>query len=305
MQDRLQAMQIFMRVAELESFTQASISLGLSKTHVSNVVAQFETALGARLLQRTTRTVRLTQDGISCYERCKNLLTDYQELESLFQLQAAQVSGRLRVDMSTGIARNLVLPHLPDFIEQYPQIELELSSTDRKVDIVAEGFDCVIRVGSVQQEGVIAKKIGHFKMLNCASPSYIAKYGKPSSLEELSQGHKLIHYVGQLGGSDSGFEYLSQDNHELCALALPKLITVNNADAYSAACLAGLGIIQAPNIGVAKYLQTGELIEILPDYPAPSMPVSLLYPHRRHLSKRLQVFMAWLTELLTPFLVSR
>lgn len=305
MQDRLQAMQIFMRVAELQSFTQASVSLGLSKTHVSNVVAQFETFLGARLLQRTTRTVRLTQDGQSCYERCKSLLAEFQELESLFQLQAEQVSGRLRVDMSTGIARNLVLPKLAEFIEQYPHIELELSSTDRKVDVIAEGFDCVIRVGSVQQEGLIAKKLGHFKMLNCVSPAYIAKYGKPESLEDLTQqNHKLVHYVSQLGGTDSGFEYQDPHTHQgNLTIQLPQLITVNNADAYSSACLAGLGIIQVPSIGVAKYLHTGELVEILPNYPAPPMPVSLLYPHRRHLSKRLQVFMAWLNQQMTPFLV--
>ncbi|OUS50225.1 LysR family transcriptional regulator [Shewanella sp. SACH] len=305
MQDRLQAMQIFMRVAELQSFTQASVSLGLSKTHVSNVVAQFETFLGARLLQRTTRTVRLTQDGQSCYERCKSLLAEFQELESLFQLQAEQVSGRLRVDMSTGIARNLVLPKLAEFIEQYPHIELELSSTDRKVDVIAEGFDCVIRVGSVQQEGLIAKKLGHFKMLNCVSPAYIAKYGKPESLEDLTQhNHKLVHYVSPLGGTDSGFEYQDPHTHQgNLTIQLPQLITVNNADAYSSACLAGLGIIQVPSIGVAKYLHTGELVEILPNYPAPPMPVSLLYPHRRHLSKRLQVFMAWLNQQMTPFLV--
>jgi DNA-binding transcriptional LysR family regulator len=298
-------MQIFMRVAELQSFTQASVSLGLSKTHVSNVVAQFETFLGARLLQRTTRTVRLTQDGQSCYERCKSLLAEFQELESLFQLQAEQVSGRLRVDMSTGIARNLVLPKLAEFIEQYPHIELELSSTDRKVDVIAEGFDCVIRVGSVQQEGLIAKKLGHFKMLNCVSPAYIAKYGKPESLEDLTQqNHKLVHYVSQLGGTDSGFEYQDPHTHQgNLTIQLPQLITVNNADAYSSACLAGLGIIQVPSIGVAKYLNTGELVEILKNYPAPPMPVSLLYPHRRHLSKRLQVFMAWLNQQMTPFLV--
>lgn len=305
MQDRLQAMQIFMRVAELQSFTQASVSLGLSKTHVSNVVAQFETFLGARLLQRTTRTVRLTQDGQSCYERCKSLLAEFQELESLFQLQAEQVSGRLRVDMSTGIARNLVLPKLAEFIEQYPHIEIELSSTDRKVDVVAEGFDCVIRVGSVQQEGLIAKTLGHFKMQNCVSPAYIAKYGRPENLEDLTlHNHKLVHYVSQLGGTDSGFEYQDPHTHQAnLTIQLPKLITVNNADAYSSACLAGLGIIQVPSIGVAKYLHTGELVEILPNYPAPPMPVSLLYPHRRHLSKRLQVFMAWLNRLMTPFLV--
>ncbi|MGL4614447.1 MAG: LysR family transcriptional regulator [Shewanella sp.] len=307
MQDRLQAMQIFMRVAELQSFTQASLSLGLSKTHVSNVVAQFETFLGARLLQRTTRTVRLTQDGQSCYERCKSVLAEFQELESLFQLQAEQVSGRLRVDMPTGIARYLVLPKMTEFIEQYPHIELELSSTDRKVDVIAEGFDCVIRVGSVLQEGLIAKKLGYFKMANCASSAYLAKYGKPENLEDLTQhNHKLIHYVSQLGGADPGFAYQDPHNNQTSlTIQLPTLITVNNADAYNSACLAGLGIIQAPNIGLAKYLSSGELVEILPNYPAPPMPVSLLYPHRRHLSKRLQVFMAWLNQLILPFLVAR
>jgi len=135
--------------------------------------------------------------------------------------------------------------------------------------------------------------------------AYIAKYGKPESLEDLTlQNHKLVHYVSQLGGTDSGFEYQDPHTHQgNLTIQLPKLITVNNADAYSSACLAGLGIIQVPSIGVAKYLHTGELVEILPNYPAPPMSVSLLYPHRRHLSKRLQVFMAWLNQQMTPFLV--
>ncbi|HEX5792895.1 MAG TPA: LysR family transcriptional regulator [Rheinheimera sp.] len=299
MQDKLQALQIFLRVAQLGSFTKAGDSLGLSKTHVSNVVQQLEQHLGCRLLHRTTRSVRLTQDGQLCYDRSLLLLDEYQELENLFQQQSSQVSGVLRLDMSTGMARHILMPQLPDFMQQYPNIRLELSSTDRKVDLVAEGFDCVIRVGSVDDEGLVARQLAELPMRNLASPAYIARYGMPHTLADLHQ-HHLVHYVSVLGQQNSVFEYTEQGQQK--TLSMKGVVTVNNADAYNAACLAGLGIIQAPVIGAAAYLQSGALLDILPQYRCAPMPVWLLYPHRRHLSRRLQLFMQWFEQQLQQYL---
>ena len=299
MQDKLQALQMFIRVAQLGSFTRAGASLGLSKTHVSNVVQQLEQHLGCRLLHRTTRRVSLTQDGQLCYDRSLLLLDEYQELENLFQQQSSQVSGVLRLDMSTGMARHILMPQLPDFMQQYPNIRLEVSSTDRKVDLVAEGFDCVIRVGSVGDEGLVARKLAQLPMRNLASPAYIFRFGMPQNLADLAQ-HQLLHYVSVLGQHNSYFEYTEHGQEK--TLSMPGMVTVNNADAYTAACLAGLGIIQAPVIGAAAYLQSGALLDILPQYRCAPMPVWLLYPHRRHVSRRLQAFIQWFEQQLQQYL---
>ena len=263
------------------------------------MVQQLEQHLGCRLLHRTTRRVSLTQDGQLCYDRSLLLLDEYQELESLFQQQSSQISGVLRLDMSTGMARNVLMPNLADFMQQYPNIKLELSSTDRKVDLVAEGFDCVIRVGSVDDEGLVARKIAQLPMRNLASQAYIARFGMPQTLADLAQ-HQLVHYVNVLGQQNSYFEYTEQGQEK--TLTMPGVVTVSNADAYSAACLAGLGIIQAPVIGAAGYLQSGALLDILPEYRCAPMPVWLLYSHRRHVSRRLQVFMQWFELQLQQYL---
>lgn len=299
MQDRLQALHIFMRVAQLGSFTKAGDSLGLSKTHVSNVVQQLEKQLGCRLLHRTTRSVSLTQDGQLCVERSAVLLDEYQELESLFQQQATQISGVLRLDMSTGMARHVLMPRLAAFLQLYPNIKLEISSTDRKVDVVAEGFDCVIRVGSVDDEGLVARKVADLPMRNLASPGYIDRYGMPHALHDLV-GHQLVHYVSVLGQHSSFFEYVEQG--QVKKLAMAGAITVNNADAYNAACIAGLGIIQAPIVGATAQLNSGDLLDILPQYRCAPMPVWVLYPHRRHLSRRLQVFIQWFEQQLLQYM---
>jgi DNA-binding transcriptional LysR family regulator len=157
--NRLDAMQIFARVAELASFTRAAESLGLPKASASNAVQQLESALGARLLHRTTRKVQLTQDGQAFYERSKDLLADMDELQSMFQQGEQALRGRLRVDMPSGIARAYIVPRLPKFLQAHPQIELELSSTDRRVDLVREGFDCVVRVGALGDANLIARPL--------------------------------------------------------------------------------------------------------------------------------------------------
>lgn len=290
----LHAMQIFARVAELSSFTRAADSLGLPKTSVSNAVQQLESSLGTRLLQRTTRKVELTQDGRAYYERCTDLLADIDELQSLFQA-GAQLRGRLRVDMPSGMARNFVIPKLPEFLHEHPQIELELSSTDRLVDVVREGFDCVLRVGTLGDSSLIARTLGTLRIVNCVSPAYLQQFGTPRRLEDLAR-HRLIHYVSTLGAKSPGFEYF--DGSAYRTLPMNGVVTVNNSDAYQACCLAGFGIIQAPAVGLQHLLAQGALVEVLPKLRAEPMPVSLLYPHRRNLAKRVQAFMTWLAQIL-------
>lgn len=296
--DKIHAMQLFIRVAELESFSRAADTLGLPKGSVSRQIQALENLLGTQFLHRTTRRVSLTQDGMVYYERAKDLLANLDELDGLFQHDPASISGRLRVDMPVGVARNLIIPKLPAFLQQYPGIELELSSSDRLVDVVREGFDCVVRVGTLKDSGLIARPLGKLSIVNCASPDYLTRFGYPQNLDDLAS-HAVIHYSVNLGTRPQGFEFFNGDTTHW--IKTGGILTVNSTETYQAACLAGLGIIQVPRVGVREALRAKKLIEILPQYRAEAMPVSLIYPHRRNLSRRVHLFMEWLTELMKTY----
>ncbi len=299
--NQIEAMQIYVRVAELASFTQAADTLGLPKASVSTAIKQLEAQLATRLLHRTTRSVQMTQDGLIFYERSKDILADMEELQSLFQQGEAEISGRLRVDLPNGIARNIIIPRLPEFLKLHPRLEIELSCTDRRVDVVREGFDCVIRVGNLPDSALIARPLGYLRQINCASPEYLARHGIPKTPEDLAQ-HKLIHYASNFGGKPVGFEYQVHTPNKVHnkIQEMAGSITVNNSDAYQAACLAGLGIIQAPEIGLSSLIEQGKLVTILDNYLAEAMPISFIYANRRHLPKRTQSFMHWVVEIMRP-----
>lgn len=297
----LDTMQAFVRVAELASFTQAAQVLGVPKATVSTAVQRLEAQLGTRLLHRTTRRVQMTLDGQAFYERCRDVLADVEELQTMFLPAQAALRGRLRVDMSIGIARNIVIPRLPEFLRAHPQVELELSSTDRRVDLVREGFDCVLRVGPLVDSSLVARPLGHYPLINCVSPAYAAAHGLPQSLPDLAH-HRLVHYQQVLGTKSHGFEYVDAAG-QTHFVPMAGAVTVNDSEAYLHACYAGLGLIQAPESAMRPLIGDGRLIEVLPDYRAAPMPVSLLYAHRRQLPKRVQVFMQWVEDLLKPHLL--
>ena len=302
--NRIDAMQIFVRVAELASFTQTASAMGLPKASVSTAVQQLENELATRLLHRTTRRVQMTQDGQVFYERCKDLLADFEELQNLFRGSEAALQGRLRVDMPSAVARDLVLPRLPEFLQAHPALSIELSSTDRRVDLIREGFDCVLRVGALGDSNLIARPLGCYRMVNCASPAYVEQFGQPQHPDELA-GHRLIHYAMNLGTRDGGFEYEADDAAGGVAyVPMAGALTVNNSDAYYGACLAGLGIIQVPETGVRTALDRGTLVELMPRYRAAPMPVALVYAHRRQQPRRVQVFMNWLDAIMRPRLIA-
>jgi len=293
--DRLQSLTVFARVAEMESFTAAANSLGVPKATASLAVQQLEERLGARLLHRTTRRVRLTNDGAAFYERCKDLLSDADELDTMFKSAGETLTGRIRVDMSTRMARFQVIPALPKFLAEHPGLELEIGSTDRFVDLVREGYDCVVRVGTVTDSGLVARRLGLLPLINCASPGYLKAYGRPRTVRDLEK-HWLIGYVGTLGQKPGGFEY--PDGGELKELPMKTRVIVNNAEAYTAAAVAGLGLIQVPTHGLQEELRAKKLVEVLQNLRPAPMPVTILYPHRRQLSRRVRVFIEWLEAVL-------
>jgi DNA-binding transcriptional LysR family regulator len=293
--NKLELLRTFVRVSELSSFTLAGEDLGLPRSTVSEHVRALEALLGTRLLQRTTRKVQATQDGLVLYERSKDLLSHMDEIEGLFHQDEASLSGRIRIDLPNILARQVVMPRLPAFMARHPNLELEISSTDRRVDLLGEGFDCVLRVGAQPDQTVVARHLCDFVMVNCASPDYLERYGMPQSLEDLAQ-HRLVHYVGALGSRSEGFVY--EDDGRVQRVPMAGSVTVNNTDAYEAACLGGFGLIQAPRWGRQAQLDRGELVQVLPQFNAPALEVSLLYARQRHLPLRVRAFMDWLTEVI-------
>lgn len=295
--DRIELYRVFARVVEAGSFTKAAVTLNLPRSTVSTAVSTLESRLGTRLLSRTTRVVTATQDGLAFYERCRRLIEDSEELEGLFRRDGGGApSGKLTVDMPGRIGRLIVAPALPDFLDRYPGIDLQIGTGDRAVDLIGENVDCALRVGPMPDSGLIARTIGTLPLINVASPSYLSRYGTPSGPEDLASGHFAVRYASPTTGRIENWEWIEEDLTR--TLQLPGRITVNSAEAYIACCLAGLGLIQIPAYDVQAHVEAGELVEVMPHHRAESMPVALVYPHRRHLSHRLQVFADWLTDLL-------
>lgn len=293
--DRIDLLRIFVRVVDCASFTRAADTLALPRSSVSTAVRLLEARVGARLLHRTTRRVAPTLDGHAFHERCQRLLAEYEETEALFRQPAQRPRGRLRVNMPSRFGRLVVAPALPDFLAHYPDIEIELGSTDRAVDLVAEGVDCAIRVGTLGDSALVARRLGELAMVNCASPSYLAVHGVPRNIAELAC-HRVIHYAPPATGRVGAWTCEGDEGRH--SLRLAGAVTVNDAEAYIACALAGLGLIQVPAYDVQPHLAAGALVAVLPRMTAPPMPLTLLYPHRQHLSHRLKAFLDWIEPLL-------
>jgi DNA-binding transcriptional LysR family regulator len=296
----LHELRIFATVAELASFSRAADQLGLAKGRVSTAVQQLEQQVGTRLLQRTTRSVRLTPDGERFLDRCKELLTEAEQLEAMFRPAATGLTGRLRIDLPNRIARDLVLPRLPEFLAAHPLLEVGISTTDRLVDLVHEGFDVVLRVGALVDSELVARPLGVLPMRNVASPAYLRAHGTPRTLADLAR-HRVVHYMPSLNAQGAAWEYVDGEGQRR-TIAMRAHVTVNGTDAYQAAALAGLGLIQAPALGTDDLVARGELVDVLPALRAPAMPVSLMLPNRRQLAPRVQAVMTWLTQVVSPVL---
>jgi DNA-binding transcriptional LysR family regulator len=299
----LESILIFIRVAEMGSFTHAADSLGIQKGRASTAVRRLEEDVGVRLLHRTTRSVQLTEDGRAFHARARDLLADVDDLQSMFAGDRVALRGRLRIDLPTELARTTIVPALPEFMSAYPDLELEVSSTDRQVDLVQEGFDCVLRIGPIGDETLIARPVGQLRMVNAASPAYLARYGIPRSLKDLQlQDHRTIHYSRTFGAKPYGWEYPDGDGGNYATLALPGALHVNSVQTYEAAGLAGIGLMQAALSGIRRHFESGALIEILPDLRPEPLDVSLVVAHRNNLSRRVRAFMTWIEAVLTPYL---
>ncbi len=301
--DKLDQYRVFMQVAEMGSFIKAAHALALPRASVSAAIQQLEEQMGARLLNRTTRQVHLTTEGAQLLERVRPLLSEAEDVEQLFQSSQRQVAGQLRIDVPSRIARRLIAPALPGLLRRYPRLTLMLGSSDRAIDLVQEGVDCALRVGVLNDSNLVVRPMGQIALINCASPAYLREHGLPVLPTDLLDGHWAVGYASPSSGRELPWEYLDAAG-QTQTLAVPSRVVVNNAESYIATCLAGTGLIQIPRFDVQPLLDRRELIEVMPEHRAASMPVSLLYPHRRQRSRRLLAFVEWIAALMNPHLES-
>lgn len=294
--DRIDLFRVFCRVVECASFTRAADQLGLPRSSVSLAVQELEGRLGTRLLHRTTRKVSPTQDGLLFYERSQAVIGQVEDVEGLFQQGDRGLAGRIHVDMPGRIGRLIVAPALPDFLDRYPGVDVILGATDRASDLVADALDCVLRVGPLADSSLVARLLGDIAFVNVASPAYLERHGIPQTPSDLDR-HHMVLFASPTTGRVEPFEWC--EGSKVRTRRARGRVTVNNAEAMIAACLAGLGIIQIPAFDVREEIRSGALTEILPGYPAEPMAAHLLFPRRRERTRRVLAFADWLEQLLT------
>jgi DNA-binding transcriptional LysR family regulator len=293
--DRLQAMRLYTRIVELGSFTAAAGDLDLPRATVTHAIKRLEARLGAQLLLRTTRRVQATRDGETYYRHCVRLLADVDEVESDFREARVQPKGRLRVDLPASLASLLVIPALRDFFARYPQIHLDIGTGDRFVDLVREGVDCVLRIGELADSDMVGRRVGRFELATVVSSAYLRRHRAPDSLAALQDGHVAVNWISPTTRRVEPLEFMVGRKRR--EVALPGCVSVSSAEAYYRCCEAGLGIAQIPRYRVAAELKRGQLRELLPAFPPPSLPMTVLYPPQRQMPARLRVFVDWLVEL--------
>ena len=292
--NKLQAMEVFVQVVDTGSFTRAAEMLNMPKASVSTLVQALETALAAKLLHRTTRLVTVTSDGAAYYERCIRILSDVRDAEESLSRTRLNPSGRLRVDTPTGLSSEILVPALPDFFERYPDITLELGSTDRTVDLIEEGIDCAVRGGALLDTSLIARRVGVITFVTAAAPSYLARHGMPTHPNELLN-HRCVNYFSAKNGKVYDWDF-TRDGERI-EVPLPGSIALNDSNAYVQAGLAGLGVIQMTDYLLLRHVQEGRMVQILPDWVSDPLPVHVVYPQNRHLSAKVRVFVEWVSEL--------
>lgn len=293
--DAIRSMRLFARVAELGSFRRAAEQLDVPVATASNAVQALEKQLGVRLLQRTTRKVSLTAEGTIYYERCTKVLGELDDLDATFAGVGAKPSGVVRVDLPERLARLSVIPHLPEFFERFPDVQLRLSASDRLVDLVGESVDCVVRVGPLPDSTLVAKRLGSMKQVNAASREYLGKMGRPRRIADL-EAHYAVNYSSTRTGRDLPWEYTERG--EAKTIRMRSRISVSSSEAYLACCIAGLGLIQGPRYGMENAFAERVLEEVLPAHRPPDLPVHIVYPHARRLSPRVRALIDWLSASL-------
>lgn len=294
--DRFDAMQAFVRVVEAGSFTRAADTLQVGKATVTQLVQQLEARLRVKLLHRTTRRLRLTEDGAAYYERAVRLLAELEDAETSLSGAAAQPRGRLRVDVPSPFARLVLVPALPTFHARYPEIRLDLGVSDRVIDVIADNVDCVVRGGEPTTPSLVARRVTELSLGVYAAPDYVQRHGTPAHPRDLQEEqHRIVGFLWQRTGKPLSLDMRRGD--ERIDVHGRHVLAVDDGNAYLAAGLAGLGILWLPRYMADAHAARGELVELFTDWRLAPMPLYVAYPPNRHVSAKLRVFIDWVVEL--------
>ncbi|WP_313696427.1 LysR family transcriptional regulator [Achromobacter sp.] len=290
--DQLTAIRGFARVVEAGSFTRAADSLDMPNATLSKIVQDLEAHLGVRLLQRTTRRVTVTPEGREYYEKTLRIVRDLEDIDGSFNAVQGWPKGRLRIDVGGSTARDVLIPAISDFLARYPDIRIDFGVSDRPVNLISDNVDCVIRGGPLDDSSLVARQIGAADLITCATPGYLKQFGTPAYPDELKNGHKLVSYLSPLNGR--AFPFRFERDGEKMEIKVEHRVGVNESNAHLAAALAGLGIVQTFTYAAGPALQSGALVEILKPWRPQPYPFHVVYPHNRHVTHRLRVFIEWL-----------
>ena len=282
-------MNLFVEVVKNQSFSAAADRLGLSRAQVSKAVMQLENHLGTRLLNRTTRRVSLTETGQIYFERCKTILQDIEEIEGIAGEQTTNPHGRLSVSAPTSFSILHLQQAIPEYLQQFPDVQITLSLADRFVDVVAEGFDVAIRIAELDDSSLVARKLAPCRQVFCASPAYLKKNGIPKVPQDLAIHHCLIY-----SNDPKPDTWILHGPNGVESVKVNGPLNADNGDILKAAAIAGLGIVAQPTFIVGPDLRAGKLQQVLPDYCPPDISINAVFPSRRYLSAKVRTFVDFL-----------
>ena len=290
--DKLNAISVFCKVIETQSFTQAANQQNISVAMASKLVSQLEEHLKTRLLQRTTRKIVPTEAGMLYYQRCQAILLDLSEADSSISNMATSLQGNLLISVPRDFGLLYISPNLPKFIELHPNLHVEIEFEDKRVDLVAEGYDLALRIGYMQDSSLVARKISNSPMHFVASPSYLESRGTPLTPDDLEY-HQGLLYKSSL----NQVHWQSTKANQIQRYKIQSKVVSNNGMALLEMTKAGLGISNSPSFFVKDALASGELVEILSEYKQKPLDIYVVYPNRRHLPAKVRAFIEFLASL--------
>ena len=295
--DKFDAMRAFVRIVEAGSFTKAAQTLDMNRASITLLVQQLEARLRVKLLNRTTRQVNVTEDGAIYYERIVRILGELEEVETSLPGALTAPRGQLRVDVPSPFATMILVPALPQFHARFPDIQFDLGASDRKVDLIGENVDCVVRGGEITDQSLVARRVGELRMRVYAAPDYLERSGTPMHPAELEDSHhRLIRFHGARSGD--GLPYVMRNGDESVSLHGRHILAIDDGNAYLAAGLAGLGVLWLPDYMAEAQVERGALVPLFERWHIDPMPLYIAYPPNRHVSKKLRVFIDWIVELM-------
>lgn len=296
--DRFESLRLFTLIVELGSFTRAAAELGMPRATATHAIKALEQRVGTRLLERTTRQVRVTADGQTYYQCCAHVLVELDQVEANLSQQVREPRGVVRVDLRGAAAAQLLLPQIDAFCARHPQVELAFSNGERLSDLLRDSVDCVIHTGPAADTALAAQRLASLPQAVCASPDYLLQHGLPQRPEDLAAHRGVGRLQRQIG---AGGAIRIGRGGEVSEYRLRSSVAVSDGERYLLCGLRGCGLIQLPRLQLAPFLRDGGLVEVLADYPSPPLLVSLLQPATRRLTLPAQAFVDWALAVCAPY----